>query len=356
MLYQLMLKDLKVIELANVLAGPAVGMFFAELGASVVKIENKRTGGDVTRQWKLPSEDPGKDTSAYFCSVNWNKKHVFLDLTSAADRQKVYELVKDADIVITNYKHADDVKLGMDFDSLSAINPCIVYGRITGFGDDDNRVAYDLVLQAETGFMSMNGTKSSGPVKMPVALIDVLAAHQLKEAILIGLLERERTGKGSYYTVSLYDAAIASLANQAANWLMAGHAPGRQGSLHPNIAPYGELFATADGKQLVLAVGSNNQFRSLCEVLEKPGLAADERFSTNPSRVRNRGQLAAILEPLIAGETCSVLLEKLHERSVPAAAVKALSEVFDLPAAQKMVLADDAGGKRVRTLAFQRIK
>lgn len=345
-------RELKVIELANVLAGPAVGMFFAELGAKVIKIENKILGGDVTRQWKLPSEDTKKATSAYFCSVNWNKEHLFLDLEQEKERQVVYHLVKDADIVISNYKLGDDVKLGMDHITLSAFNPKLVYGHITGFGEDSNRVAYDLVLQAEAGFMSMNGTEDSGPLKMPVALIDILAAHQMKEALLVGLLERNRTGQGGYYSVSLFDSAIASLANQASNWLMANHVPSRTGSLHPNIAPYGETFTTSDNKQIVLAIGSNSQFRTLCHVLNAP-FASNDEFSTNSMRVKNRSKLAELLAPLIAQHPRDPLLQVLATNGVPAGAVHTIDEVFNLPEAKKMVLESNSGERRVRTAVFK---
>ena len=348
-----MFNELKVIELANVLAGPAVGMFFAELGARVIKIENKR-GGDVTRSWKLPSEDQEKSTSAYFCSVNWNKEHLFLDLAKDEDRQKVYELVRTADIVISNYKQGDDVKLGMDHSTLSALNPKIIYGHITGFGEDSGRVAYDLVLQAEAGFMSMNGTAESEPVKMPVALIDILAAHQMKEALLVGLLHRERTGEGGYYTVSLFDSAVASLANQASNWLMASHVPGRAGSLHPNIAPYGETFATKDNRQIVLAVGSNAQFNALCRVLGCVPLFNHPKFAANSMRVRNRQELAESLAPLIRKYDRNELLEKLEKEGVPAGAIRSLDEVFSLPSARSLVVESGNGERRVKTTVFKR--
>ncbi|MCX6296683.1 MAG: CoA transferase, partial [Bacteroidetes bacterium] len=210
-------KDLKVIELANVLAGPAVGMFFAELGAQVIKIENKSTNGDVTRSWKIAKEDQKINSSAYYASVNWNKKSMFLDLKDASDKSKIIELIKEADIVISNYKKGDDIKLGMDFETLKKTNPTLIYAHISGFGEENSRTAFDIVLQAETGFMFMNGTKESGPIKMPVALIDILAAHQLKEGVLVALIKRMQTGNGSKVSVSLYDSAIASLANQATN-------------------------------------------------------------------------------------------------------------------------------------------
>jgi crotonobetainyl-CoA:carnitine CoA-transferase CaiB-like acyl-CoA transferase len=180
--------NLTVIELSSVLAGPSVGVFFAELGARVIKIENPKTGGDVTRTWKLPSEK-GPGVSAYYSSVNAGKEILFLDITEKKSLEKFYGLVKKADIIITNYKSGDDKKLNVDFKRLSKINPKLVYACINGFGSDSNRTAYDLILQAETGFMSMNGEKDGAPLKMPVALIDLLAGHHLKEAILIALLK-----------------------------------------------------------------------------------------------------------------------------------------------------------------------
>lgn len=277
-------KDLKIIELANVLAGPAVGMFFAELGANVIKVENKLTNGDVTRSWKGPTENKNDPSSAYFASVNYNKKSIFLNLHIAEEKQHVLDLIKDTDIVISNYKYDDDTKLGMDYKSLKKINPQLIYAHISGYGNGTKRTAYDLVLQAETGFMHMNGTTASGPLKMPVALIDILAAHQLKEGILIALMKRLKTSKGSYVSVSLEQAAVASLANQAGNWLMAGYDHQPSGSLHPNIAPYGEIFMTADNKKMVLAIGNDKQFKKLCELLNCMPVYHDERFINNSSK------------------------------------------------------------------------
>ncbi|HEY0031189.1 MAG TPA: CoA transferase [Bacteroidia bacterium] len=348
--------DLKVIELANVLAGPAVGLFFAELGAEVIKIENKTLKGDVTRSWKLPSEDQGSAISAYFSSVNWNKKSLFLDLSDSSAKENVYALVKDADIVITNYKSGDAEKLGMNYELLKKINPGIIYAHISGFGEDSSRTAFDIVLQAETGFMFMNGTQESGPVKMPVALIDILAAHQLKEGILIALLQKMKTGKGAKVSVSLYDAAIASLANQATNWLMAGHDPQPCGSLHPNIAPYGELFTTRDKKLIVLAVGNDKQFKNLCTVLQANELLVDNRFSSNTLRVKSRTALFDHLQLLINEKDSSELMKHFIENDVPAGLVKSVREVLNEKAAQQLVLkqVEENGmeSQRIKTAVF----
>lgn len=351
-----MFKNLKVIELASVLAGPAVGMFFAELGAKVIKVENKTTNGDVTRSWKLPTEDKNTNISAYYCSVNWNKESVFLDFKNAGDKQKVYDLVADADIVIANFKHGDAEKLGMNYEKIKQFQPNIIYGEITAFGKNEKRLGFDVVLQAEAGFMFMNGEAKGNIVKMPVALIDILTAHQLKEAILLALLKRQTTGKGSYVSVSLMETAIASLANQATNWLMGSHIPQRMGTLHPNIAPYGDIFVTADEKLLVLAVGNDKQFARMCHVLQRNDLVADQRFINNALRVKNRTLLQTVLAPVFTNYLRDELLDSLIENGVPAAAIRNMQEVFEQKIAQDMVLkqhlADGTTTKCVKTIAF----
>lgn len=349
------LQGLKVIELAGVLAGPAVGMFFAELGAEVIKIENPETGGDITRNWKLPSENPDSNISAYFSSVNWGKQHRFIDIKSAEGKNEVYNLIKSADIALVNYKPGDDVKLGMDYPTLWSFNPNLIYAELTGFGKDDDRTAFDVIIQAEAGYMYMNGTPESGPVKMPVALMDLLAAHQLKEGILLALLQRHQTGKGCRVSVNLYESALAMLANQATNWLMAGQIPQRMGSAHPNICPYGDILTCSDGKQIVLAVGTERQFALLCEILGNPELSNNQTYVTNSLRVQHRAALVKELNSLSVNFTGDDLLQKLHEAKVPAGAVLNMQQVFENPKAQAMVLEEVVDGsitKRVKTIAF----
>lgn len=349
-------QDLKVIELANVLAGPAVGMFFSELGAEVIKIENKLTNGDVTRTWKLSKENPSAVSSAYYASVNWNKKILMLDLTSEADKRTVYELIKTADIVITNYKPGDDIKLAMDYDTIKKIKQDIIYASISGFGDHVKRTAYDLILQAETGFMFMNGTSESGPVKMPVALIDILAAHQLKEGILIALIKRLKSGIGSKVSVSLYDSAIASLANQASNWLMTGHDPQRIGSLHPNIAPYGEIFKTQDQKQIVLAIGNNKQFKLLCETIGANDIINDPRFSTNTERVKHRTELFNEIQPFFSKLSSKKIIAELIAADIPSGMIRSVKEVFNDEQARSLINLENSDGiknKVVKTAIFK---
>ena len=345
-------KDLKVVELASVLAGPSVGLFFAELGADVLKIENKKTGGDVTRSWKLPEEDKTSDASAYFYSVNFLKKHLLLDLNDKADRKICLDKIKKADIVIVNYKKGDDKKLGMDYASLKKVNPKIIYAQIFGFGPTDDRVAFDLILQAETGFMSINGTPESGPLKMPVALIDLLAAHLAKEAILLALLNRQKTKKGAYVSVSLFDAAVSSLVNQVTNWLIAGHLPKRTGSLHPNIAPYGEMLETRDKQLLTFAIGSDKQFERLCRLLGLTTLFQDQRFSTNQARVKNRVELFALLQTNVREFDHDKLMQKCIKDQVPCGKIRTIDEVVELAQTKKSIVKTENKKKVITSIPF----
>lgn len=349
-------KNLKVVELANVLAGPAVGMFFSELGAEVIKVENKSTNGDVTRSWKLPTENSKSKCSAYYASVNWNKKTVFADLKNEKEKTKILALIKKADIVISNYKKGDDVKLGMDYKSLKKSNPTLIYAHISGFGETSNRTAFDIVLQAETGFMNMNGTKESGPIKMPVALIDILAAHQLKEGILVALLKKAKSGKGCKVSVSLYDSAIASLANQATNWLMAKHNPEPIGSLHPNIAPYGEIFITKDKKQIVLAIGNDRQFKNLCLILKNDSLSKNKNFFDNRNRVQNRNKLFEILKAEFEKYDSTFLMKEFIKKDVPAGTIKSVKDVLSDKKTKSLLLKENDSfngpSERVKSAIF----
>lgn len=350
-----MFDSLKVIDLSTVLAGPSVGTFFAELGANVIKIEHPKHK-DVTRSWKLPKEDKDAPVSAYFSSINYKKSYESIDLKSNEGKKAFLGLVKTADILISNFKLGDDVKFGIEDHILHAINPSLIIGKINGYGSDSDRVAYDLILQAESGFMSINGTETSGPVKMPVALIDVLAGHHLKEGLLVALYERTQSGKGKSISVSLYDAALSSLVNQASNYLMTGQVPQRIGSKHPNIAPYGELFTTKDGAIITFAIGSNQHFEKLCRTLDLLDLSNDERFTSNQLRVSNRGELFELLDASIKHLNSIELLDQLHTLNVPAGKVKDLKEVFESEAAQQLIREEVIDGVktiRVTSIAFR---
>lgn len=335
-----MLSHLKVLELASVLAGPSVGQFFAELGAEVIKIENLKTSGDITRTWKGAGEQTD-DRSAYFCSVNWGKKSVAVDLSTAQGRQIVQKLAAKSDVVIASYKPGDADKLGVSYEQLKRVNSKIIYGQITGYGPDNDRVGYDAVIQAESGFMDLNGEKGGTPTKMPVALIDVLAGHHLKEGLLLALLKREKTGEGSLVDVSLIQTAISSLTNQATNWLIAGKVPSRSGSAHPNIAPYGESFLTKDGKRILLAVGSDRQFFDLLHVLNIDPVLFEQKFSTNHRRVENREELGRLLGGKIADLNAGELLLKIHQYKIPAGIIQNVREVFEMKEAKELFIESD---------------
>jgi len=348
-------KVLRVVELASVLAGPAVGMFFAELGANVIKIENKKTNGDVTRNWKSSNEKT-ENTSAYFSSVNWGKEHLFLDYTDEKDFSQLLSLCKEADVIICNFKYGDAQKFNLSYLDLKKNNKKVIYAQLNGFKSQPERVAFDVVLQAECGYMYMNGQIGSPPTKMPLAIMDLLGAHQLKEGVLLALLKKEKTGKGSLVETSLEEAALSSLANQATNWLMNQEIPQRIGSMHPNIAPYGDIFTTKDNKLLVTAIGSNKQFASFCNLLERKEIANEDKFSTNQNRLKNRIALQEILGTLIRDHNRDELITQCIEKSIPIGGIKNMEEVFSSKTAQNMLLEEIVNGEkttRIKSIAFK---
>ncbi len=347
-------KNLKIIDLSTVLAGPSVGTFFAELGAQVIKVEHPENS-DVTRSWKLPSEKK-ENTSAYFASVNYGKSYERLDLSQVKDHEIFMSFIEESDLLIMNFKPGDQHKLKISDEELWKANPRLIIGKISGFGNDSDRVAYDLILQAETGFMSMNGDADTQPTKMPVALIDILAAHHLKEGLLLALMDRMNSNQGSCVEVSLYDAALCSLANQASNYLMTGVIPKRMGSLHPNIAPYGEIFTTKDSVQFTLAIGSDLHFSKLLAILNLSKLQDDDRFSTNQSRVKNREELGAYIAEKLNNLESKVLFETLRSEKIPYGEIKSLDKVFSDRNAQELIREDQLTniiGKRMTSIAFK---
>jgi len=340
---RLPLSGLRVLELAGVLAGPAVGMFLAELGADVVKVENPRTGGDVTRGWLLPGETPlAPGVSSYFSCVNWGKRSVAIDLATPAGRDVVRALARRADVLLQSFRPGQAVSLGLPPERLRAENPGLVVADVTAYGDDDDRPGYDALLQAGTGFMAMNGTPDTGPLKMPVALIDVLAGHQLKEAVLVALLERAQTGRGRRVSVSLQRSGLSSLANQASGWLVAGREPRPLGSGHPSIVPYGEVLRCADARAIVLGVGTDRQFSALCDALGVSGLATDPRFRRNADRVRNRDLLGELLGERVGHLESGPLLRELARRGVPASPVLGVGEALGEAGATPLILRSGA--------------
>lgn len=350
-------KDLVVVELASVLAGPAVGMFFAELGARVIKIENKKSDGDITRSWKHATEDEHSKTSAYYHTVNYNKEAFFLNLGEDIDRTRAIEFIKEADVLVSNFKPGSASKISMDYDSLSDLNDRLIYASISAYGSDDPRPGFDALIQAETGWMFMNGEADGPPVKLPVALMDIMAGHQLKEGVLVALLQRAKTGKGCHIDVSLYDTAIASLANQASNYLNLDVVPKRKGSQHPNIAPYGDVVSTSDGVYFMVAAGNNQQFNSLCGIMGRSDMAQDERFVTNLQRVKFRTELFSLMQAEIRKMTAAKFESDCNAHHVPVGRINDLSTVFEDPKAQQLILEnlteEGAIARRVRSTIFK---
>lgn len=349
-----MLKNLKILELANVLAGPSVGMFFSELGAEVTKIENKKTNGDLTRKWFLAKEN-SSSVSAYFSSVNYNKKHLFLDYNNKKDRVKIEGLIKDCDIVITNFKAGDGEKFKLTFEDCKKLNSSIIYAHLGGFKSNIERVAFDVVLQAETGFMSMNGEANRDPVKMPVALIDILAAHQLKEGILIALIKRNENKKAIKVSTTLEEAAIASLVNQASNYLMLNHIAKPIGTKHPNIAPYGDMIITKNGDKLVIAIGTDLQFLKFAKIISIEETIT-EKFNSNINRVKNREELMLVINQKCKNFDTNQLMIKCIDANVPIGKIKNIDEVLNSDVSKEMILSENIEGietKRIKSVAFK---
>jgi crotonobetainyl-CoA:carnitine CoA-transferase CaiB-like acyl-CoA transferase len=347
-------KEIKVVELASVLAGPAVGMFFAELGAQVVKIENKLTGGDMTRNWKLPNEQREYPISAYYASLNYGKEVLMANLKDVEDYRKVMLLIKEADIVLSNYLQSTANKLKVSYDIIRKINPKVIFGQIIGYHSTPGRPAFDAVLQAELGYISMNGTEDGQAAKMPVALVDVIAAHQLKEGILTALWHRERTGQGAYVEVALDESALSALVNQASNYLMTGHIAKRMGTKHPNIAPYGEIFKTLDGKEFILAIGADHQFKHLFENLNLNTSLEYQEFDTNSKRLKSRQLLEAELDEKISQMHSSQLFTIFDKHLIPFGVVRSIDEVMNMAEYQALVLkqSEEIDRKCVSSVAF----
>lgn len=348
-------RDFIVLELANILAGPMTTMFFAELGARVIKLENPHTGGDATRGWKLAGEPDDSDVSGYFSCANWGKESLACDFTTAAGRDVVHALAAKADIVIASFKPGDEKRLGLDWETLSALNPRLIYGQISAYGESDPRPGFDAILQAEAGFTYLNGEAGGPPTKMPVALIDLLLAHQLKEGLLLALLQRGISGRGTRVSTSLLEAGIASLANQATNYLVGKQVPQRMGSEHPNIVPYGSILKCADEREIVIAAATERQYRELVTALGLPGLADDERFRSGQQRVRNRAILLQLIRQRTATLSSTELARDLEAAKVPFGFVNDMAAVFRQPAAERLALSAELDGRElrgVRSVAF----
>ncbi|MAD00571.1 CoA transferase [Pseudomonas abyssi] len=343
------LSGLRVLDLSRVLAGPWAGQMLADLGADVVKVERPGAGDD-TRAWGPPylRDADGRDTSeaAYFLSANRNKRSITIDFTQPEGQQEVRDLVQRADVLIENFKVGGLAAYGLDYQSLQALNPRLIYCSVTGFGQHGpyaKRAGYDFMIQAMGGLMSItgksDGEEGAGPVKVGVALTDILTGLYASNAILAALAERERSGQGQYIDLALLDVQIACLGNQALNYLTTGVPPKRLGNAHPNIVPYQD-FPTADG-DFILTVGNDGQFRKFCEVAGHPEWATDPRFASNSARVANRAELIPLIRQVTVFRTTAEWIAALEQAGVPCGPINDLDQVFADPQVQ-------ARGTRIR--------
>ena len=326
------LAGLKVVELARILAGPWAGQTLADLGAEVIKVESPE--GDDTRSWGPPFVDnaDGSRDAAYFHAANRGKQSVAIDFRTPEGQAQVRALIAEADVVIENFKVGGLAKYGLDYASLAALNPRLVYCSITGFGQDGpyaHRAGYDFIIQGMSGIMDLTGEPAGAPQKIGVAFADIFTGLYAVIAIQAALAMRERTGKGQHIDMALLDTMTGVLANQAMNFLVSGVSPTRLGNAHPNIAPYA-AFPTADG-WLILAVGNDAQFRRFCAVVRLDDMADDPRFATNPARVANREVLTARVEAATATLQRDDLLAKLEAAGVPAGPINTVAQAFADP-------------------------
>ncbi len=344
------LAGIRIADFSRVLAGPLATMILADLGADVIKVE-RPDGGDDTRSWGPPFVGPD---AAYFLSLNRNKRSVVIDLATDEGRRAARRLALGCDVVVENYRPGLMERFGLEHASLSEVRSDIITCSLRAFGEDaedPSRPGYDIIVQALSGLMSMTGHPGGEPTKVGVALLDVICGLYAANAIQAALVERSSTGRGRRVSVSLFDASVAALVNQAANHLLGGLVPRLLGNAHPNIVPY-QLFHAAD-RPFILAAGNDRLFERTCAVIGRPGLASDPRFSTNQARVRNRAELEPILASAFAERPASAWLEELAAASVPCAPVRSVDEVFASPEGRAAVqeLEDPARAATLRLVA-----
>lgn len=322
------LTSLKVLDLTRVLAGPYCTMILADLGADVIKVEAPG-GSDETRAWGPPFQN---GVSAYYLCANRNKRSITVNLKTEEGREIIRTLAKEADVLIHNFKTGSMENWSLDYDSLKHMNPRLVYCSITGFGETGpyrHLPGYDYIIQGMSGLMSITGSEESGPMKIGVAMVDILTGLYSAISIEAALLEREKSGEGQKIDMSLMDTAVSSLANVASNYLMSGTIPRRLGNDHPNIVPYSK-FKARDG-EMIIAVGNNRQFATLCEVMGISEIAADERFHTNEARVKNKQELTDILESRLQGKPIQEWLELFSQHNIPCGPIATMDQVFNHP-------------------------
>ena len=337
------LSGIKVLDLSRVLAGPWATQMLADLGADVIKVE-RPVAGDDTRHWGPPflKDDAGNDTreASYFTACNRNKRSITIDMAHPEGQALLRQMAAQADVVVENFKVGGLAQYGLDYESLKAVNPRLIYCSITGFGQDGpyaERAGYDLMVQAMCGLMSITGhaddQPGGGPLKVGVAVIDVFTGLYASNAILAALNARDNarngTGEGQYIDMVLLDVSMAVLANQAAGFLATGNAPGRAGNIHPSLAPYQD-FKTSDGNVL-LAIGNDGQFARFCAAVGHAEWAQDARFATNTARVQNRSALLALLEPLMQTRGTQAWIKLFEDKAVPCGPINTVAQAFDDP-------------------------
>lgn len=333
------LKGIRVLDLSRVLAGPWCGQILADLGAEVIKVERPKLGDD-TRMWGPPwmMQQNGEATreSGYYQCANRNKYSVAVDLSCEKGQEIIREIAKTADVVIENYKVGSLQKYGLDYASLSALNPRLVYCSITGFGQDGPRAqepGYDFIIQGMSGLMSITGEKDglpgAGAQKVGVAVVDLQTGLYSTIAIQAALLARQQTGRGQYIDMSLFDVQVASLANQGMNYLTSGVSPVRMGNHHPNIVPY-QTFMASD-KEFIIACGNDKQFKDLCVAIEMTDLLENTKFQRNQDRVRNREELVSILSDYFRTQSAQFWVNKIHAVKVPVGVINSIEDALAEP-------------------------
>lgn len=336
------LTGIRVLDLTRVLAGPWCTQNLADLGAEVIKIERPQSGDD-TRGWGPPylRDQKGQDTTeaAYYAAANRNKKSVTIDMSTTAGAQAIRELAAQCDILVENFKVGGLKKYGLDYESLRAVNPRLIYCSITGFGQNGpyaSRPGYDFMIQAMGGLMSITGERDDlpggGPQKAGVAVADLMTGMYATVGVLAALYERQRSGLGQHIDMALLDCQVAMLANQNMNYLASGQPPTRTGNAHPNLVPY-QVFSVADG-HMIVAVGNDSQFKAFTQAIGLPTLAKDPRFATNPERVRHRDQLIPLLAEQLQQRPRDEWLALFESVNVPAGPINTLDQVYDNPQVQ----------------------
>ena len=327
------LKGIKVLDLSRILAGPWASQMLADFGAQVIKIERPNKGDD-TRYWGPPFIKEKTSTqppqAAYFHSTNRNKQSIAIDIQHKTGQQIIKDLVKNADVFIENFKVGALARYGLDYPKLKLLNPNLIYCSITGFGQtgpSSERAGYDAMIQGEGGLMSITGVANGEPMKVGVAVTDIMTGLYCSNAILAALMARNHIDKGQYIDIALLDVQVATLANQGLNYLATGNNPKRQGNAHPNIVPY-QTFNTSDGI-IMLAIGNDTQFRKFCQFVERPELADNPNFQTNEQRVINRESLIEHLSKILLSQPTVWWVNELEILDIPCGPINTLQEVFN---------------------------